>query len=237
MTTHRLLNPGLVLPLAVLVFASGTSCALLGARMLLLGSHHQMYLVWNLFLAWLPLAFALAVCWLGERGRPRRWPFLAAATGWFFFFPNAPYILTDLIHLGSKAQRFYWPDLVLILLFALTGLSLGFVSLFLMQRIVTHRFGWVGGWLFAASMAALSGFGIYAGRFLRWNSWDVFLSPVTLIDEGIRWVTTMPSEPRSLILPVLFGTLLFVSYITLYGLTHLQPGYGVEPALQTAPEA
>jgi len=237
MTHQRYVNQSILLPLAVLVFASCTSSALLGARMLLLGPHHQLYLVWNLFLAWLPLLFALAACWMEQNGRPRRWPFIGAATGWFFFFPNAPYILTDLIHLGSKSQRYYWPDLVLILLFAMTGLVLGFLSLFLMQRMVAHRFGWPGGWLFVAVMATLSGFGIYAGRFLRWNSWDVVFNPLDLISEGLRWVSAMPSEPRGIILPVLFGAMLFISYVTLYGLTHLQANHALEPQIENAPQA
>jgi uncharacterized membrane protein len=183
------------------------------------------------------LLFALAACWMEQNGRPRRWPFIGAATGWFFFFPNAPYILTDLIHLGSKSQRYYWPDLVLILLFAMTGLVLGFLSLFLMQRMVAHRFGWPGGWLFVAVMATLSGFGIYAGRFLRWNSWDVVFNPLDLISEGLRWVSAMPSEPRGIILPVLFGAMLFISYVTLYGLTHLQANHALEPQIENAPQA
>ncbi len=218
----RHLSPALLRPLALLAFASIASTVLLGARMVLLRQFHHYFLVWNLFLAWLPLLFALGACWMDQRGQARRWPFVAAAGGWFFFFPNAPYILTDIIHLGSKSQRYYWPDLVLILLFAITGLVLGFLSLFLMQRLVAHRFGWPQGWLFVGAMAALSGFGIYAGRFLRWNSWDVLFSPFALLDEGLRWLSTMPTDPRGIILPVLFGALLFISYVTLYGLTHLQ---------------
>ncbi len=215
-------NAALLRPLALLMFASIASTILLGARMVLLRQFHHYFLVWNLFLAWLPLLFALGVCWLEQSARPRRWPFVAAAGGWFFFFPNAPYILTDIIHLGSKSQRYYWPDLVLILLFAITGLVLGFLSLFLMHRLVASRFGWPNGWIFVAAMTALSGFGIYAGRFLRWNSWDVLFNPLALLDEGWHWLAMMPADPRGIILPVLFGALLFISYVALYGLTHLQ---------------
>ena len=84
--------------------------------------------------------------------------------------------------------------------------------------------------------AVLSGFGIYAGRFLRWNSWDVIFSPLDLISEGLRWVIAMPSEPRGIILPVLFGAMLFISYVTLYGLTHLQANHA-EALIQDAPES
>ncbi len=237
MKHNHYLNASLLLPIALLIFASCASSALLGARMVLLGHHHQLYLVWNLFLAWLPLLFALVACWQEQNRRPRRWAFGGAAVGWFFFFPNAPYILTDLIHLGPRLHRAYWPDLVLILLFAFTGFVLGFLSLFLMQRMVAHRYGWPHGWLFVGAMAVLSGFGIYAGRFLRWNSWDVVVSPLEILGEGLRWVATMPSQPRGIILPILFGTMLFISYLVLYGLTHLQACHTAEPLIQTAPES
>ena len=215
------LRRAVVLPLAALVFASLTSCALLGARVVLLGQGRQFYLVWNLFLAWLPLIFALTAFWMEQSAQPCRWRFFAAASAWLLFFPNAPYILTDIIHLRSISQRYYWADLVLILLFALTGLVLGFLSLFLMQRIVARRFGWPTGWLFVWVVAVLSGFGIYAGRFLRWNSWDVVFNPLNLLADAGHWLGNITTRPQSFILPVLFAALLFITYLLLYALTQL----------------
>ncbi len=215
------LNRSVVLPTAALIFASLSSCALLGARVVLLDHGSHFYLVWNLFLAWLPLVFAGVAFCMEQSPRPRRWRFFAAASAWLLFFPNAPYILTDIIHVSSVSQRYYWADLVLILLFALTGLILGFLSLFLMQRIVARRYGWPTGWLFVGAVAALSGFGIYAGRFLRWNSWDLVFNPFNLITDAGQWLVNIPSRPATFILPVLFGTLLFIAYLMLYALTHL----------------
>src|SRR6185503_5652035 len=107
-------------------------------------------------------------------------------------------ILTDLVHLGPKAHGRYWGDLVLILLFALIGLVLGFLSLFLMQRLVARRYGWPAGWLFVGVVAGLSGFGIYAGRFLRWNSWDVVFSPLELFADASRWLLQLLSNAHGL---------------------------------------
>jgi uncharacterized membrane protein len=160
----------LIRPISALAFASLLSCFLLALRIALVGQFRQLYLVWNLFLAWMPLFFALTAVCLAHTRPQHRWWFLSAAAAWLLFFPNAPYILTDLIHLGPKTHSRYWTDLVLILLFALIGLVLGFLPLFLMQRLVARRYGWPAGWLFVGVVAALSGFGIYAGRFLRWNS-------------------------------------------------------------------
>jgi uncharacterized membrane protein len=212
----------LIRPVGALAFASALACFLLAVRVALLGHARQLFLVWNLFLAWMPLALALTAVGIAH-GRPQRrgW-FIAAAAAWLLFFPNAPYILTDLIHLGPRAHSRYWTDLVLILMFALIGLVLGFVSLFLMQRLVARRYGWPGGWLFVSIVTALSGFGIYAGRFLRWNSWDVVFSPVDLLIDAGYWLFSIPSSPRVVIIPVLFGTLLFIAYLMLYALTHLR---------------
>src|SRR4030095_16066312 len=83
--------------------------------------------------------------------------------------------------LGAKSHGRFWTDLVMILLFSLIGLVLGFLSLFLMQRLVARRYGWPMGGGFVSVVAALCGFGIYAGRFFRWNSWDVVFDPLSLV--------------------------------------------------------
>src|ERR1043165_3830645 len=94
---HALLNPVLAIG-----FASLSGCAVLAARIYLTGSWRHLYLPWNLFLAWLPLLFALAAGRL--RHDARRWKFYAAAFAWLVFFPNAPYLLTDLTHLGQQTR-------------------------------------------------------------------------------------------------------------------------------------
>ena len=90
---------------------------------------------------------------------------LGIAALWIVFYPNAPYIFTDLIHLTKGFYPYFWVDLSLILLCALTGLVLGFVSLYLMQSVVERMLGRAASWLFVAAVAGLTGFGIYLGRF------------------------------------------------------------------------
>ena len=124
-------------PVLTLLVASVVSLLVLSVRMVWLTSWHHAYLAWNLILAWLPLFFALAACRFSQGERQRKWCFRAAAFAWLIFFPNAPYIFTDLIHLHWWNQMVFWLDLILILLFAWTGLLLGFVSLYLMQSLVT----------------------------------------------------------------------------------------------------
>jgi uncharacterized membrane protein len=168
-----------------------------------------------------------------QAGARQNWRWCAFAGAWLLFFPNAPYICTDLIHLPMSFYRHYWVDLVLILSCAFTGLVVGFVSLYLMQSMVKRALGnWVG-WLFIAVAAGLSGFGVYVGRFLRFNSWDLLVRPVVVFQGIGKWISDPAAHPTSLTFPVLFAIFVFISYLMLYALTHLQHIQPVgQPALK-----
>jgi uncharacterized membrane protein len=224
------------IPVLALIIASGTSAALVLARILWTGNLRYSFLIWNLFLAWLPMIFALLACENFRRASGRDWRFLGLAGAWLLFFPNAPYIFTDLIHLTSRFYSNFWVDLSLILLTALTGLVLGFVSLYLMQSVVERILGRAASWLFIAAVAALSGFGIYVGRFMRFNSWDVLFKPRELYHGIGNWVSDPLANSASLAFPLLFGTFVFITYLMLYALTHLQPApFMVVPSRTPAP--
>jgi uncharacterized membrane protein len=211
------------MPVLALTFASGASVALVVARVLWTSNVRYSFLVWNLFLAWLPMVFALVACEKYRSTSGRDWRFLGLAGGWLLFFPNAPYIFTDLVHLTTRFYPCFWVDLTLILLCALTGLVLGFVSLYLMQSVVDDMLGRAASWLFIAGVAALTGFGICLGRFLRFNSWDVLFKPRQLY-HGIGNLVADPlANPTSLAFAALFAAFLFVTYLMLYALTHLRP--------------
>src|SRR5262249_22497374 len=109
-----------------------------------------------------------------------------AAVVWLVFFPNAPYLITDIIHLRPRAYAPFWFDLIVLVAFAWTGFILGLVSLVLMQEVIRSFAGGLVSWLFAFIALALSSFGIYLGRFLRWNSWDLLLNPFALLGEILR---------------------------------------------------
>jgi uncharacterized membrane protein len=216
-------RPETAKPMLALMFASGTSLALVAARVVWTGKMDYAALGWNLFLAWLPLVFAFLA---GEEYRAHRnpnWRFYAFAVAWLLFFPNAPYIFTDLTHLTTRYYGHFWVDMVLILLCAMTGLILGFLSLFLMQGVVARMFGRVASWLFIAAIAVLSSFGIYLGRFLRLNSWDVLFKPIAVYHGIGQWADNPLAQSNSYAFPALFAIFLFVAYLMLYGLTQLQP--------------
>jgi uncharacterized membrane protein len=153
----------------------------------------------------------------------KTWRFAGLSLAWLLFFPNAPYILTDITHLTTNLFHHFWIDLTLVLLCALTGLVLGFLSLFLLQTQVRKALGIWAGWLFIAAVMTLSGVGIYLGRFLRFNTWDVVVHPFALLRGIGAWAANPFAHSTSYAFPVLFSTLLFITYVLLYALTHLQP--------------
>ena len=210
------------IPVLALLIASVTSVALVLARIMWTRNLFYSFLIWNLFLAWLPMIFALLACEKYRSFSGRSWGFMGWAGAWLLFFPNSPYIFTDLIHLTSRFYPHFWVDLSLILLCAITGLVLGFVSLFLMQTVVTRMLGRAASWFFIGAVAVLSGFGIYLGRILRFNSWDVVFKPRALYHGIGRWVADPLASPNSLAFPALFAMFLFITYLMLYALTHLQ---------------
>ncbi len=214
-------------PVFTLIFASGVSISLVFARIAWTGKMRYAFLIWNLFLAWMPLLLALLAEDRYRSNSRRDWRFLTLTGMWLLFFPNAPYIFTDVIHLRSAFFAHFWVDLTLILLCAFTGLVVGFVSLYIMQSVVTRMLGRWFGWCFIAVVAGLSGFGIYLGRFLRLNSWDIVARPLKLWQGIGGMITDTSLSSRSLALPILFGTFVFVAYVTLYALTHLQRIEGV----------
>lgn len=210
-------------PMLALVFGSCASVGLVILRAVWTESPRYGFLIWNLFLAWLPVLFALAASREQRLPGRRSWRTIGLAFAWLLFFPNAPYILTDLTHLSSSFHRHFWVDLVLILCCAFTGLVLGFLSLYIMHTVVARRFGRALGWLFVFGAAGLSSFGVYIGRFLRLNSWDVVVRPGRVYHDLGQWFGSPMLNQRSAGFILLFAAFLFIAYLMLYALTHLGP--------------
>ena len=130
-------------------------------------------------------------------------------------------IFTDVVHLFRSSFQHFWADLSLILIFGLTGLMLGFLSLYLMHSLARRAWSQWRGWLFVLGVSALSGFGIYLGRVLRFNSWDVLVKPVKLIQGVSSWAGNPLADSSTSAFPALYAAFLFLAYLMLYALTHL----------------
>jgi uncharacterized membrane protein len=203
-----------------LVLASLLSCALVVTRAYYAGTTTYLFFLWNLFLAWVPVGAALLFYGLAAR-QSRRWALLlVVAVIWFLFFPNAPYIVTDMVHLRESAPVPYWYDIICVMAFAQTGLFLGYLSLYLMQEVIRAWMGsWIG-WLFAFAMLSLSAFGVYLGRFVRWNSWDAIVNPFDTMIGAAR-VLNPWNDVQPLAFSLTFFAFSLVCYLILYSFAHL----------------
>jgi uncharacterized membrane protein len=178
-------------------------------------------LVWNLFLAWIPYAFSILAILLHLAFPKHWWMLLGPGVIWLIFFPNAPYIVTDFLHLDHRPPIPLWYDIGLLATFAWTGCFLAIASLRTMQYLVRKFLGPVVSWLFAGGALALCGLGIYLGRFGRWNSWDLFFQPnEILIDILIRLANPF-NNLRFFVFTIMFTTFLTVLYLMFVSITRL----------------
>jgi uncharacterized membrane protein len=192
----------------------GWCAVLLALRFARANNTSYFFLVWNLFLAAIPFAAALAMDALDRaHWRVASW---IAFIAWLLFLPNAPYILTDFIHLRERMPIPLWYDVLLLLSCAGTGLLLGYGSMMLVQRVIERRHGVVAGWFVAAASMVLSAFGIYLGRFLRRNSWDALSEPGPLFADIARRVIDPFAYPKTIAVTVLYGVALMLGYVALH---------------------
>lgn len=172
------------------------------------------FLVWNIFLAFVPYAVSTLLFVYHDRLTNRLWIAIPVFV-WLLFFPNAPYILTDLFHLKHRAGVPYWYDLALILFFAWNGLMLGYASLVDIQFIFTKHFNKTVGWFVAMASLILGGYGIYLGRYLRWNSWDIISSPIGLLTDIVAPFTAPMEHSRTFGVTFIFSLFLVLGYLLL----------------------
>jgi uncharacterized membrane protein len=203
--------------LALLTFFT---LAMLAARMAYTGTRGHGWLAWNLLLAWIPFGLSLLLYARARAGASWR---LLAPLGllWLVFFPNAPYLVTDLKHVGNGGSVPVLYDVLLLSAGAWTGLLLGLTSLFLVHAVARRKLGALDAWALVVGVLVLSSFGIYLGRVLRWNSWDVVVHPGGLAHQLGSGLLHPVDYPRPLALTVLLTAFLLTSYIALYTFARL----------------
>jgi len=190
------------------------------ARVAYSDSGRHLGLIWNLFLAWIPFMLAYLAHMVSWRRATLYLiiPFIAFL--WLIFYPNAPYMLTDLQDLARKANDApLWYDVIIIVWSSWTGMLLGVISLYLMQDIIIRSFGRAAGWVFVFLIAVLSSFGIYIGRFVRLNSWDVLQNPAETAQE-IFGIIVDPSM-RLAAFTLLYTFFFLFIFLLLYSFSHM----------------
>lgn len=176
------------------------------------GPFNTYYLIWNLILAWAPMFFSLI--FISNTSKPNtginRIKRIIIGLLWLFFFPNAVYIITDYIHLSNDSfyypnpsytpysglpktlynfDRLPWNNFFSIAFAVFIGCALSGLSLYLLHQYLEGKWGKGVGWGFVGFSHLLSGYAIYLGRFIRFNSWDVILNPFQLIQFFFNNIT------------------------------------------------
>lgn len=165
------------------------------------------YLVWNLFLAFVPYFFT---SYLKTQISIQKSKFktLSLLFLWLLFLPNSFYILTDLIHLSQSSNHLFWFDLVVISSYALIGFTLGVISLIEFETIIKSYTSTLITNLIMPIICFLCGVGIYLGRILRYNSWDILSNPITLCQD----ILTSLLSADSLLFSLYFGGYIYLFY-------------------------
>jgi uncharacterized membrane protein len=203
-----------------LLAASVLSIGTLAAQIHATHDHRYAFLLWNLFLAWVPLVAAAFAFTLARRGVGILSGLLVAL--WLLFFPNAPYVLTDFIHLHGNGPSPLWYDALMLSSFAWTALMLGFVSLYLVHAIIAPRAGATVGWLVVVCVLGLASFGVYLGRFARFNSWDVVTRPHLVLSVIREEIDSPLHDPKMIVALLVLTASLLVGYLVLYAFAALR---------------
>jgi uncharacterized membrane protein len=197
--------------------------ALLGVRFLYAGSTMYSFLLWNVALAIVP-AVAAVVMDIAAKRRGLG-PLQALTFGvWLAFLPNAPYLVTDFMHLSRYQPVPLWFDVALFGSFAATGVLLGYAAVADVEAVLARRLGKAAGSAVALGSLLLCGFGIYLGRILRWNSWDVVTSPFALGRQIAHQLVHPLSHPGTWEVSAVYGLGLVLGYVALRSVAMVHVG-------------
>ena len=213
-----------VLSMVALAALALTGClSLLAVRVALVGNPFYTFLGMNLLLACIPLGMAALQVTLLRTLAPgpvRMTLVTACALAWLLFFPNAPYLFTDFIHIAEKTwirsdtiewlgvRGVLWYDIVMSGAFAFVGHFLGLLSMWVEGRILDSIWGRGLERIFLALAVLLAGFGVYLGRFVRLNSWDAFLAPGRTVMVTLEAL----SDPKAVLFSLALSFFVAVTY-------------------------
>ena len=170
------------------------------------------FLIWNLFLGWLPYVISSQL--VKKQVRSKGFFYLILLC-WLFLLPNSFYIITDLFHLKERIVVPLWFDLVLIFSFAWNGLITGVLSIRQVEKLLISRWKMQSEWMFVFPLMFLNSLGIYIGRYLRFNSWDVIMNPFQLYSDMMYLVLHPIRNRFDWSMMICFAVVLTLFYLTL----------------------
>jgi uncharacterized membrane protein len=195
----------------MLLLSVGFTMLMLAVRMAYSSTLEYSFYGWNTFLAAIPYLISTQLL----RLRKIHVTAVLMLCVWLLFFPNAPYIITDLLHYEERPPVPFWYDILLVISAAWNGLILGLVSLMNVEHFLLRHVKkiWVNGIVWICLL--LCGYGVFLGRFLRFNSWDITTEPVTLVYNSAKHVLLPQRYSKLWAFTILFAVLLSIIYYTL----------------------
>ncbi len=176
------------------------------------------FLIWNLFLAWIPFTISTL---FEKYAHKSKWKQLVIFFTWLLFFPNALYIVTDLIHLDMESIVPKWFDAVLLFTSSIVGLMMAFVSLLRAEKYLSRIFNKRFTDVIVFAILFIGSFGVYLGRFLRWNSWDIISNPLGLFISIAERIIFPFKYVQTWGITALLTTLFYLLYLSIQKM----PGY------------
>ncbi len=201
-----------------LLIANGVSILLFILRVIDSGDFRYWFLMWNLLLAWLPLVFALTLTLRLKKTRLKDTVNILLIVLWLGFLPNSFYLVSDLIHLQVTSEVSVLYDAVLFMSFILNGFISGYLSVYFVHTVLIKRIGAQTAHYFIGFVFLLCGFAIYLGRVLRWNSWDLFLHPTSIVFDVSEQVVNRAAQSRASVTTLSFFILTGGMYLALWQL-------------------
>jgi uncharacterized membrane protein len=226
-----------LLKLSGMLALAATGCLLLfGLRVAISGKTFYSFLVWNLCLAASPYAIAgggtrLIARSADRAARSRGLVTALVAVLWLAFYPNAPYIFTDFIHVVNRTyirqapaewlgrNALLWYDLLMTAAFAFIGHFIGLVSMWLVHSSLARAWGKGAARAVVGVAILLAGLGIYLGRFSRLNTWDIVLGPRKVLAE----MAEATAEPGAMLFSLAFSLFVFLTYAALLVFKRIAP--------------
>mgnify|MGYP003617810155 CR=1 FL=1 len=204
--------------IVTLLGSSLVSVLLLAVRMIVAGNTRFLFMIWNLFLAWLPVVFALGFRLNLTKHRLQSWQNLGLLVLWLGFLPNSFYLMSDLIHLQSSGESAILYDIAMMMSFIINGLILGYISVYIvhMQLLKQWSNRMILGFLGFVFLAC--GFAIYLGRYLRWNTWDILLNPFGILFDLSERIINPFIHFQTYVVTLIFFVLLSTTYAVIYQL-------------------
>lgn len=181
-------------------------------RIVIWGKYSFIYILWNIFLAFVPFLISSILLKCNEANKLNKTFFIISVFLWFLFIPNAHYIITDLIHLGEVKYAPVIYDTFLLFSSALVGLLFGLYSLSHMEQIIEDRFSKKVASISMLVIFLLIGFGIYIGRFMRFNSWDFLSNYMSILNSFYEIFSNKALYIEVFIYTILFASFVYASY-------------------------